>query len=133
MENNFVVCDTWGMSEETLGHFIRRHRSRSRMTQQELADAIQMTNRSVSEWETGRTVPGRDAITKLASIFKISLDEFRRYISLGDSTEVMSADQVERKEQAIQLIDELLADPQKLDEWLRYGEYLRVQDRRESQ
>lgn len=129
MENFFKVCDTWGMSEETLEHFIRRHRSRLRMTQQELADVMQMNNRSVSDWETGRTVPGRDALAKLATVFKISLDEFRRFIR-DDDTEKLSPDQVARKEQAVQLIDELLADPQKLDEWVEYGEYLRARDRR---
>lgn len=125
MENFFNVCDTWAMSEETLKGFIRYHRKRAKLTQQDLAEAIEMTNRSVTDWEAGRTTPGRDALAKLATVFQISLDEFRKYISFDDLAETMSAEQVERKEQAIQLIDELLADPQKLDQWIDYGEYLR--------
>lgn len=133
MEKYFNVCDTWSMSEGTIGWFIRRNRRRVRMTQQELADALQMTNRSVTEWEAGRRTPGRDALTKLASIFRISLDEFQRYIRFDDPPEDLSVDQVKQKQQAIQIIDELLADPQKLDQWIEYGSWLRSRGSDENQ
>jgi transcriptional regulator with XRE-family HTH domain len=81
MENYFKLWDTVRMSELTFGAFIRRQRTAARMTQQELADAILMNNRSVSDWERGVTTPGRDALRKLARVFRIDLDEMTSYLT----------------------------------------------------
>lgn len=81
MENYFRLWDTIRMSELTMGAFIRRQRKAASMTQQELADAIQMNNRSVSDWERGVTVPGRDALRRLARAFRIDLDEMTSYLT----------------------------------------------------
>jgi transcriptional regulator with XRE-family HTH domain len=81
MEIFFKLCDTLRMSEETLPSFIRRHRQRMRLTQQDLASAIQMNNRSVSDWERGVTIPGRDALRRLARVFRIDLDEITSHLT----------------------------------------------------
>lgn len=81
MEIYFKLCDTLHMSEDTLPSFIRRHRKRMRLTQQDLAAAIQMNNRSVSDWERGVTIPGRDALRRLARVFQINLDEITSYLT----------------------------------------------------
>jgi transcriptional regulator with XRE-family HTH domain len=127
MENSFVLCDTMGMDAETLGGFIKKHRRKGGWTQVELADAIDMNNRSVSDWEVNRTIPSRDALGKLARVFQISLDEFRRFLDIDalDNVPVLPPEQEEKRDRAIRLIDELLADPRKLDQWVDYGEWLR--------
>lgn len=127
MEIDFVLCDTEDMTDETLGGFIRRHRKRGGWTQIELAREIRMVDRSVSEWELNRTVPSRDALARLAAVFGISLDEFRRFLDADapKTDVVLPPDQKEKRQQAIKLVDELLADPKKLDQWLDYGEWLR--------
>lgn len=81
MENYFKLWDTIHMSEVTMGAFIRRQRTAVRMTQQELADVIRMNNRSVSDWERGVTTPGRDALRKLARVFRVDLDEITSYLT----------------------------------------------------
>lgn len=128
MENSFNLCDTIGMSGDTIGGFIRWHRRRERMTQIELADAIGMSNKSVSDWENGRTTPDRDSLTKLAGIFKISLEEFRRFLDIDaqNDAEVLPPEQEEKRQKAVQIINELLADPKKLDQWIDYGDWLRT-------
>jgi transcriptional regulator with XRE-family HTH domain len=142
MENIFRLCDTGTMNvnTESAGVFIRNHRIAAGLTQKELAEAIGMTDRSVTDWEAGRTFPSRDALAKMAHVFRISLDEFRRFLT-GDiqakeyqeSIKYLSADEKQRrKQQALRLIDELLADPQKLDQWVDYGEWLRGRDLDES-
>lgn len=127
MENSFALCDTIRMGAETLGGFIRRHRIKGRWTQIELADEIGMNNRSISDWERERTLPSRDALGKLARVFQISLDEFRRFLDIDtlDEVVVLPPEQEEKRQQAIRLIDELLSDSQKLDQWIDYGEWLR--------
>jgi transcriptional regulator with XRE-family HTH domain len=127
MENSFLLCDTMSMGAETLGGFIRKLRLRGGWNQIELAKEIEMSNRSISEWEADRTIPGRDALGRLARVFQISLEEFRRFLdidALGDN-ETLPPEQEERRQQAIKLINELLADSKKLDQWIDYGEWLR--------
>jgi transcriptional regulator with XRE-family HTH domain len=76
MEIFFRLCDTLCMSREPVGVVIRRHRLAAGMTQKELAAEIEMTDRTVSSWETGKMIPSREALLKLAKIFQIGLDDF---------------------------------------------------------
>ena len=41
------------MEKEKIGKYIREKRTRLGMTQQQLADRIQVTEKAVSRWETG--------------------------------------------------------------------------------
>lgn len=41
------------MEKEKIGKYIREKRTRLEMTQQQLADRIQVTEKAVSRWETG--------------------------------------------------------------------------------
>lgn len=45
------------------------------LTQQQVANHFGITKTSVSEWETGRTKPEQDKLTKLAALFETSIDE----------------------------------------------------------
>lgn len=127
MENSFLLCDTNGMDAETLGGFIRKHRRRGGWNQIQLAKEIEMSNRSISEWEANRTVPSRDALGRLAHAFKISLDEFRRFLDINalSEFEMLPPEQEEKRQKAIEIINELLVDSKKLDQWIDYGEWLR--------
>ena len=45
------------MEKEKIGKYIREKRTRLGMTQQQLADRIQVTEKAVSRWETGLNFP----------------------------------------------------------------------------
>jgi transcriptional regulator with XRE-family HTH domain len=45
------------MNQEKIGKFILKLRKDKRMTQQELADKLNVTDRAVSHWENGRSIP----------------------------------------------------------------------------
>ena len=45
------------MEKEKIGKYIRKKRIEKGMTQQQLAEKIQVTKKAVSRWETGRGVP----------------------------------------------------------------------------
>jgi transcriptional regulator with XRE-family HTH domain len=134
MENGFTLCDTTDMREETLGSFIRWHRRKAGLSQKELGIEIGISDRRISSWETNRGFPGRDAITGMARVFEISLDEFKRFltddsdISSEATGQLLAAGQEQRRRQALTLIDKLIASPQKLDQWVEYGEWLQGRD-----
>ena len=45
------------------------------MSQEELAEQLQVSRQSVSKWETGASVPSLDKLVELARLFGITLDE----------------------------------------------------------
>ena len=57
------------------GAFIQNHRNSKGYTQQEVADKLGITLKSVSYFECGLTYPSQENIFKLAEILDMSLDE----------------------------------------------------------
>lgn len=58
-----------------LGENIRRHRKLNNMSQDELAEKLNVTRQSVSLWENGQTQPSLENIVALAKLFQVSTDE----------------------------------------------------------
>lgn len=61
--------------KETLGNRIQRYRKARKMTQEELAERLNITSQAVSKWETDNSYPDLELLCKLAEIFNCSLDE----------------------------------------------------------
>lgn len=61
-----------------LGETIYNLRTRHRMSQEDLADALGVSRQSVSKWENGNSVPELDKLVKICNLFSISLDELVR-------------------------------------------------------
>jgi len=58
-----------------LGDNIRKYRKLNNMSQDELAEKLNVTRQSISLWETGQTQPSLENIVALAKLFKVSTDE----------------------------------------------------------
>ena len=54
---------------------IRKYRKSNNMSQDELAEKLEVTRQSISLWETGQTQPSLDNIIALAKLFNISTDD----------------------------------------------------------
>ena len=48
------------------------------LSQEELAEKLEVSRQSVSKWETGQSVPDLDKLIRLADLFSISVDELVR-------------------------------------------------------
>ena len=53
------------MDQEKIGKFIQKLRKEKELTQQELANKLNVTDRAVSKWETGRGLPDLSIIKTL--------------------------------------------------------------------
>ena len=62
----------------SLGERISRLRTQRRMTQEALADALDVSRQSVSKWETDASVPDLDKLVRLSDVFGVTLDELVR-------------------------------------------------------
>ena len=63
------------MAQQDLGNLIAELRKKANMTQQELADRLNISNKAVSKWERGGSSPDIETIPKLAEIFGITSEE----------------------------------------------------------
>ena len=59
---------------ETMGQIIRRLRKERNLTQEELAEQLNITYQAVSRWENGTGMPDISQIVPLASVFGVSTD-----------------------------------------------------------
>ena len=82
------------MDQKKTGGFLRELRKEKRITQEQLAEALGVTNRSVSRWENGNNMPDLDLIIELADYFDISLEELldgeRKGIDMEKETKDMA-------------------------------------------
>lgn len=63
------------MDNKKIGNFISTIRKSLKMTQQEIADKLNITNKAVSKWETGEGYPEITILPALAEILGVSTDE----------------------------------------------------------
>lgn len=63
------------MNQEKIGKFIALMRKEQNLTQRQLAEMLGITDKSVSKWETGRSMPDNALLLELCSILKISVNE----------------------------------------------------------
>ena len=63
------------MDQEKIGKFILELRKDKKMTQQELANKIGVTDRAISKWENGRGMPDISLMKPLCEILDITLNE----------------------------------------------------------
>ena len=59
----------------SVGENIKNIRKKNNITQEELAEKLNVTRQAVSNWENGKTEPDIETLTKIAQIFDISIDE----------------------------------------------------------
>ena len=63
------------MNQEKVGKFIAKLRKEKNMTQQELANKLNITDRAVSHWENGRSMPDAGIMLKLCKILNVNVNE----------------------------------------------------------
>lgn len=63
------------MNTEKIGKFIAKCRKDAGLTQAVLADKLGITDRAVSKWETGKSLPDASIMRELCSILGISVNE----------------------------------------------------------
>ena len=73
------------MNQEKIGRFIAELRKEKNMTQQELADKLNITDRAISHWENGRSMPDAGVILELCKILNINVNELLSSVAVDES------------------------------------------------
>ena len=63
------------MDQVKIGKFIAECRKKEKLTQMQLAEKLNITDRAISKWETGRAMPDSSIMLELCDILKISVND----------------------------------------------------------
>ncbi len=66
------------MEQQKIGAFLRQLRRERNLTQEQLAERLGVSNRSVSRWENGATLPDLGLLVELADFYQVDLGELIR-------------------------------------------------------
>ena len=64
------------MEQIKIGKFISECRKRKKKTKMQLAEKLNITDRAISKWETGRGMPDTSIMLELCTELEISVNEF---------------------------------------------------------
>jgi len=80
------------MEKKTIGQFIAVLRKANGMTQQEVADRLNVSNKAVSRWERDECAPDLSLIPAIAEMFEVTCDELLRGERLNSDREYDAAE-----------------------------------------
>lgn len=63
------------MNQQKIGYFLRTLRSEKGITQEKLAEVLGVSNRSISRWENGVTMPDFDLVILIAKYYDVGIEE----------------------------------------------------------
>lgn len=63
------------MNQQKIGQFLKELRNEKKLTQAELAEMLGVSNRSISRWENGVTMPDFDLLIELAKHYDVDVME----------------------------------------------------------
>ena len=93
------------MDQVKIGKFIAQCRKKETLTQMQLAEKLGITDRAVSKWERGKTMPDSSIMLELCGILKITVNDLLsgEVVIMNNYNEEMEKnllDMVRQKEQA---------------------------------
>ena len=100
------------MDHIKVGQFIAECRKKKDLTQAQLAEKLNITDRAISKWETGKAMPDSDIMLDLCKILGINVNE----LLCG---EIM--DQEQRNEQLDELIFQMAKNEERYHKRLRHS------------
>ena len=63
------------MDQQKIGSFLKELRQENQMTQEQLAEQMGVSRRTVSRWETGNNLPDLSMLVELADYYDVDLNE----------------------------------------------------------
>ncbi len=76
----------------TLGERLKMYRTQKGLSQEKIAEMLDVSRQAVTKWETGQTTPSSDNLIALANLYDVSLDEL-----IGKKEDDMASTEEEKK------------------------------------
>ena len=81
------------MNQIKIGKFIKQKRKEKKITQSDLAEKLNVTDRAISKWENGNCMPDSGIIPKLCEILEITINDLFSGEIIDDKNYNKSAEQ----------------------------------------
>jgi len=98
------------MNNEKMGQFISELRKSNHMTQKDLAEKLNITDKAVSKWERGLSCPDISLLSSIADILGITTDELLN----GQKSKDESIDNVASLDNALHYADKVVKSKEKI-------------------
>ena len=86
LKTAFSIQEVRQMDQKKIGAFIARRRKELDMTQKELAEKLGITDRAVSKWENGRSMPDLSLLQPLSHVLKIDVNDLLNGAIISEDT-----------------------------------------------
>ncbi|MCR4688205.1 MAG: helix-turn-helix domain-containing protein [Saccharofermentans sp.] len=104
------------MDQEKIGKFISTCRKDKGLTQMQLADKLGITDRAVSKWETGKSLPDASIMIELCEILNINVNELltgehivmENYKDIAETNLLDMTKQIEQKDSTLLKIEKVM-------------------------
>lgn len=104
------------MNQERIGKFIAKCRKEQNLTQEELAEKLNITYKAVSKWECGKGLPDASIMLDLCKILKINVNELLsgekvsndKYVNNAEENLITLTRQIEKRKKILKKIQKLL-------------------------
>ncbi len=80
------------MDKQSVGNFIAEQRKEKNMTQKQLAEKLNVTDKAVSKWETGKCYPDVETLKQLSELFGITVNDVLSGKVLNENNKAYEAD-----------------------------------------
>lgn len=61
------------MNQEKIGDFLRALRIEKNLTQDQLAEKLNVSNQTISRWETGRNMPDLSILIEITEFYQVDI------------------------------------------------------------
>lgn len=82
------------MNQLVIGNFITKKRKEKNLTQEQLAEKLGVSNKTISKWETGKCMPDYSVVIKLCEALEITVSELMDGEEAKDSIRVYDQEQI---------------------------------------
>lgn len=104
------------MNQEKIGKFIALCRKEQKLTQEELAEKLNITYKAVSKWECGKCLPDASIMLDLCNILKINVNDLlsgekvdnNKYVNNAEENLIILTKQIEKRKKNLKIVQKLL-------------------------
>ena len=101
------------MNQEKIGAFLKELRKQKGLTQQQMAEKFNVSNRTISRWENGNNMPDLDILIEISDYYEVDLREILNGERKSDNMDK------EIKETVLQAVDYTNAETERYNKRLR--------------
>ena len=101
------------MNQEKIGKFLKELRKQKGLTQQQIAEKFNVSNRTISRWENGNNMPDLDILIEISDYYEVDLREI-----LNGERKSENMDK-EMKETVLQAVDYTNTEAEKYNRRVR--------------